>query len=167
MKEIWKSIPGYEGFYEASDLGNIKSLERKYRRPGNRIIRERILKPNATKKGYYRVELYLLGRKKFSVHRLVMLAFKGESNLQVDHINGIRDDNRLINLEYVTNRENICRGLLCDRKNSKSSELRGVSLVKNRFKAQVSFNCKKHHLGSFIKEEDAAKAYQDFVMTHA
>lgn len=95
--EIWKDIPRYEGIYQVSNLGRVKSLK---------FGRNRILRASTTKKGYHRLNLCLNNQKKAYAHRLVMLAFSGESDLQVNHINGIKTDNRLENLEYCTPGEN-------------------------------------------------------------
>lgn len=103
--EIWKDIPNYEGLYQVSDLGRVRSFDRIDAL--GRLRRGRILKHSIVL-GYNK--LTLCGRdgsrKEIKVHRLVMLAFCGWSDLQVNHINGIKTDNRLENLEYVTNREN-------------------------------------------------------------
>lgn len=100
-EEIWKDIPGYEGHYQASNLGRIKSLKYK---------KERILKHEINHHGYPCVCLYLGESKKFcSIHRLVMRAFNGISELDIDHLNNDRSDPMLENLEYVTTSENIKR----------------------------------------------------------
>jgi len=98
-KEIWKDIPEYEGLYQASSLGRVKSLW---------FGKDKILKlHNNAWGGYMRVALRKEGEKKnFSVHRIIMLAFIGESDLQVNHKNGLKADNRLDNLEYCTQSEN-------------------------------------------------------------
>lgn len=101
MKEIWKDIPGYEGIYQASNTGFIRN------RKGL------ILKPMLNKFGYYRVELFnIKSRKKYQVHRLVWEAFNGAipTGLQVNHINEIKTDNALINLNLMTPKENINYG---------------------------------------------------------
>ena len=67
-------------------------------------VRGKFIKPSLSNKGYYRVGIY---GKKVSVHRLLMSLFVGESELDVNHINGIKTDNRLENLEYVSRKENI------------------------------------------------------------
>jgi hypothetical protein len=106
MKEIWKSIPNYEGLYEASNLGRIKSCCR-FNLKGA-LIQEKILKPYILNTGYLMVNLYKNKIMKHCyIHRLIMLAFKGKSTLEVNHINLEKSDNRLDNLEYCTPKENI------------------------------------------------------------
>ena len=98
-KEIWKDIPNYEGMYQVSNLGRVKSLK---------FNKEKVLKPLPNRRGYCKVILCKGGaQKQKSIHRLVLLAFVGESELEVNHINGIKTDNSLENLEYCTRRENI------------------------------------------------------------
>lgn len=101
--EIWKPIPNYEGRYEASNLGRIKSTIIRHNFPKPRII-----KSKSNGDGYLQINLYSKNhkRKMFSVHRLVMFAFYGISDLQVNHKNGDKSDNRIENLEYVTQTEN-------------------------------------------------------------
>lgn len=110
MEEIWKEIPDYEGFYEASNLGNIRSLERK------RKVREGVvglhkgqfIKPN--KSGRYC--LVTLSKDGIvltkSVHRLVALAhIPNPENLpEIDHINKDKTDNRIENLRWVSKSTN-------------------------------------------------------------
>lgn len=112
--EVWKDIPGFEGKYQASTLGNIKSLNRqeyslRYNVHGH-TIKERILKPRLCGKNrkYLSVVLYKNGQKyDYRIHRLVCLTFLGDSDLTVNHINYITTDNRLSNLEYLTNADNL------------------------------------------------------------
>jgi hypothetical protein len=97
-KEIWKDVPEYEGLYLVSNLGRVKSLK---------FGKEKILKPRENSGGYMQVSLWEEGEGKlFKVHRLMMLVFIGESDLQVNHKNGIKVDNRLENLEYCTASQN-------------------------------------------------------------
>ena len=99
--EVWADIVGYEEIYKVSNTGNVRSLDRviKYSNGSSRVHRGKLLNPRATKDGYLYVSLYKNKReKKFKVHRLVMAAFVGVSNLTVHHINEIRDDNNLCNL---------------------------------------------------------------------
>ena len=102
--EQWKPIPSYEDYYAVSDHGRVmRTVE------GKSTYAGRILTSVMTVDGYLRV--CLSGGRKggaFSVHRLVLTAFKGERpDMQVNHINGIKTDNRLENLEWVTLGDNI------------------------------------------------------------
>jgi len=97
-KEIWKDIPNYEGMYQVSNLGRVKSLK---------FGKERTLKPGLDGSGYCHIVLCKGGVQKDKyIHRLVLLTFVGESELQVNHKNGVKTDNRLENLEYCTRSEN-------------------------------------------------------------
>jgi len=103
MAEIWKPIKDYEGLYEISNLGRVKSLPR-----NGTIKTEKILIPNMSGR-YARIGLRNKIKIRYSVHRLVAEAFiPNPNNLpQVDHINGDRYDNRVENLRWVTAKENI------------------------------------------------------------
>lgn len=110
QEEFWKPIKGFEGFYEVSNLGRIKSLERITNHPkGKRLVREYILKPYISRRGYYEVTLCRLAyRVKCEVHKIVLETFV--PNVQnkpcIDHINTNKLDNRLSNLHWVTHKEN-------------------------------------------------------------
>ena len=102
-EEIWKSIKSYEGLYEISSLGRVKSLN--YRGTG----KEKVLKNIEDRKGYLMVCLTKNGKQKhFKVHRLVAEAFipNPEGKPCIDHINTIKNDNRVENLRWVTHEEN-------------------------------------------------------------
>lgn len=107
MEEFWKDIPGYEGFYQVSNTGKIKSFI--FYNGKLTSSRARLLKPLLTKSGYTRVRLTNKygDRKYIYIHRIVLTTFVGKSPLQVNHINGIKTDNNLFNLEYVTRSENM------------------------------------------------------------
>lgn len=101
--ETFKPVRGYEGLYEVSDYGCVRSLD--YNGTGKR----KVMKPKKNK-GYRQVELWRDGNSKtFSVHRLVWEAFNGTipDGMQIDHVNGVRDDNSLANLRVVTPKENV------------------------------------------------------------
>ena len=106
MKEVWKDIKDYEGLYQVSNLGRIKSLSRfHYTGWGKNkgyIKKEKILKPRYDKKGYQMVVLYKNGiGKNFKVHRLVAEAFiPNPNNLpQINHKDEIKRNNIFTNLE--------------------------------------------------------------------
>lgn len=102
-KEIWKPIKDFEGYYEVSNIGRVRSLN--YKRTG----KEKILKNTESNDGYLIVGLTKNGkRKQFKVHRLVAEAFipNPENKPCIDHINTVRSDNRVENLRWVSYKEN-------------------------------------------------------------
>jgi hypothetical protein len=107
--EIWKDVAGYEGLYQVSNLGNVRSVD-KYtsNRFATRFWPSKALKLKNTRFGYVVANLSKEGKlKNVFVHRIVCAAFIGDHpNKQVNHINGIKTDNRLENLEWVTSSEN-------------------------------------------------------------
>ena len=103
------------------------------------------------------------GRKSFAIHRLIAQifldhTFDNKLQIVVDHINNIKTDNRLENLQLISNRENCSKDKI-----SKYSNYTGVSydLLKNKFVAQIRVKSKQINLGSFEKEIDAKKAYDE------
>lgn len=108
--EIWKDIKGYEGIYKVSNFGFVKSVERIIIRSDNRkrTIKEKI-KEGTHNKGYKRISLIDINgvAKSHYVHRLVVKSFLYDSDLYVDHIDGNKQNNKLENLRYVTNSENL------------------------------------------------------------
>ena len=115
MSEEWRDIKGYEGLYQVSDQGHVKSLERKVRhwRGGERIQKERILKPSNDRGGYLLVSLCDgEKRKTYTVHRLVCQAFheNPENKPCVNHIDENKTNNCASNLEWCTYAENNTHG---------------------------------------------------------
>lgn len=110
-KEIWKDITGYEGLYQVSDQGRVKSLKRKDCL--GRTIQERILKTKIDRYGYLQLNLHAYGKQKtLTVHRLICEAFNEnpEGKPEVNHINENKTDNRACNLEWCTRKENVNHG---------------------------------------------------------
>ena len=112
MKEIFKDIPGYEGLYQVSNLGNVKSLHY------NKSNRQVILKPKLTKTGYCRVGLHSKGvSKDFYIHRLVAEAFLDNPNnlSDVNHKDENKTNNNINNLEWVSHEYNMNYGTIKER----------------------------------------------------
>lgn len=129
--EIWKDVDGYEGRYEISSNGRLKSVCRTVECRKDVFItkKERILKPFDSGRGYLKYKLSFNGEKTISAHRLVANAFlKNNSNKsQVNHINGIKNDNRVDNLEWATASENVVHSLNNKLKISQKGSEHGMS----------------------------------------
>ena len=114
-EEIWCDVKGYEGLYQVSNKGKVKSLYD----GRHKIFREKILKPQKNGWGYLFVRLSKEGSNKmYTVHRLVLMTFDPNpdmENLQVNHIDEDKTNNRLENLEWVTCKENCNYGTHNDR----------------------------------------------------
>lgn len=161
--EIWKDIPGWEGFYQCSNLGRVKSLVRdvinkKYK------TTERILSPGMCTYGYHQVGLQALGRRKHSgVHLLVassFLNYKKEPGMVVDHINNNKLDNRPENLQVISIRLNTIKSLHTYGKYS--SQYVGVTWDKQKlkWKSQMQHGGKHISIGLHNTQEEALEAYK-------
>ena len=110
MKEIWKDIKGYEGYYQISNMGRVKSLERTvWNGRGYRKMPEKILKPQKNRNGYLQVPLSKEGtEKKYYIHRLVANAFipNPQGLPEINHLSEDKTDNRAENLEFCTSQYN-------------------------------------------------------------
>lgn len=110
MTETWSAIPGYEGWYEVSSLGQVRSVTRTVKtQRGQRIYQGRILKQYITLNGYAMVQMRRMGvSQKCLVHRLVLQAFVGDApdGMECCHLNDVRADNRLANLRWDTHKAN-------------------------------------------------------------
>lgn len=156
--EIWKDIIGYENIYQVSNMGNVKSL--KY----NNGNTEKELVKNIGSTGYCHVVLSKYGKVKiFNIHILVAITFLNhvvdKYKIVVDHINNDKTDNRIDNLQLISQRENIVRS-----KTNKTytSKYTGVSFCKNENKwiSSIYINGKCIKLGRFTNEIEASKTYQ-------
>jgi hypothetical protein len=151
--EIYKDVIGYEGIYKVSNLGNVKSFK---------YGKEKQMKPSKDNLGYLVVGIRLNNIPKIRrIHQLVAESFLNHKRcglkLVINHIDFDKANNKLDNLEIITQREN------SNHKHLKStSKYVGVSWSESRNKwiALIYLNGKHKNLGRFIKEIDASEAYQ-------
>lgn len=123
MNEVWTDVPGFEGFYRVSNTGRVKSLHRtintltgKCTVTGKRTVKGKVLRPKTNGSGYLFVMLCKgKARKHAYIHRLVADAFipNPEQKPQVNHVNGVKSDNHVSNLEWVTGTENSQHAYRC------------------------------------------------------
>lgn len=163
--EEWRPVVGYEGVYDVSNQGRIKRLPfLKWCGTAHVPVDEKVLIQTMRADGYNVVTLCKNGKGRVkSVHSIVASAFLGvrPHKACTDHINRVKTDNRVVNLRYVSyseNRRNV------DRVNN-SSKFNGVTWKKshNKWCAQISLNGSMKHVGMFLVEADAAKAYDDAI----
>jgi len=151
MKEIWKEVPNFNGDYKVSSIGRVQSNKRKS---------WKIMKGNIRKDGYKQYSLWCDGKMRtYPLHQLVAMAFLNHNpsgmDLIVDHINNIKTDNRVENLQIITNRENSSK----DQK-ERSSKYVGVFKSKYSWMSCIWISGKSVYLGSFKVEENASKTYE-------
>ena len=144
MQEVWKPVVGYEGIYEVSSLGRVKSLPR-----NGTIKKERILIPNNNGYGYLKLTLSNEGIKTKYIHILVAESFLDykscKGKIVVDHIDNNKQNNHLSNLRIISHKENLTRG---DRSNSNN-----YNIYKIRDKFRVVIYSK--HIGYYSTIEQA------------
>lgn len=157
MEEIWKPAPGFEGFYEVSNKGNVKSVKT-----------GKLLKRSKTKRGYIRVWLTKrldddrILRKSVRVHRLVALAFipKVEGKDFIDHIDGNPGNNNVENLRWVTHKENVNNPITLERQRNalKSDAVRAkIAAAHNTEQAKLDTSNK---VKAFYASERGAQVKQ-------
>ena len=164
--EIWKDIVGFEGLYQISNYGNVKSCKRlvNSKSGSQRLVNEKLLSLGKDKDGYLMAILCQDATKKtVKIHRLVADAFIDKINGKnlVNHIDSEKSNNLFSNLEWVSSLENNCHR---KSKSKYSSKYIGVSYHKRDkiFRSSICFNGKNVYLGSFKKEEDAYKKRCDY-----
>ena len=152
MIEVFKDIPNYEGIYQVSNFGNVKSLKWKKEIIMKQGISSRYLAVNLRKEKV---------SKMFRIHVLVAMVFlnykpNGKQDFVIDHKNGVRTDNRLENLQIVTQRENVQNY----HKSKKGKIGADWHPQTKKWRSKIRINGFSIHLGLFEEEKDALKAYE-------
>lgn len=158
-EEVWSPVIGFEGAYEVSSMGRIRTIERMVKtcHGSDRIGVSKLLKPFKDKDGYLNIRLSFNGRKKtFKMHRLVAMIFipNPDEKPQVNHINFRKEDNSVSNLGWCTAKENNahrCRG----------EGRRGVQRRGNRFQAKIKIEGHTYSIGYFQFKYQAENAFGD------
>tara|TARA_R110001592_G_scaffold20063_7_gene81872 strand:+ start:1311 stop:1826 length:516 start_codon:yes stop_codon:yes gene_type:complete len=154
--EVWKDIPEFEGLYQVSNLGNVRSLN------FNKTKKVKLLKKGLNTNGRYRVGLSKNGKSQGNckIHQLSAMAFLNHKpcghKMVVDHIDNNKLNDKLYNLQVITNRENVSK----DKKGGTSKYI-GVYKEKNKFRAAIRIDGKIKYLGLFTDEKEAAQVYQN------
>jgi hypothetical protein len=161
ISETWRDIKGYEGYYQVSDLGRVRLIDRS-------LIAAKLISIGIGGRGYQRVNLSKGGISTgIYVHRLVAQAFIANPNnlCQVNHKDWNKKNNNVSNLEYVAPRENVFHSKL-NRK--RTSLYAGVCWhrASKKWQTNIIVDKKKHYLGLFETELDAAKAHAAFCVKH-
>lgn len=155
MSEKWRDIPGYEGIYQASSLGRVRSLDRVIEHPhtGSTRLRGKVLIQAPNGRGYLKVTLSRDNVKaQRTAHRLVLEAFVGPApdGMECNHRNGNKTDNRLSNLHWVTASENSRHALRTGLASGKSGEDNGNAKLSPEIAEMIR---KIYALNQFTMEE--------------
>ena len=161
MEEIWKDLPGYEGFYQVSSLGRVKRVARMAKRSNGRLypVSELILTQHKSKKGYMRATIHRNIKdnkyRYYNVQRMVATAFiPNPDNLpEVNHKDEDKTNNRVENLEWCTSEYNLYYGTGLKRKNENISK----ALTGRKFSDEHRENLRKALTGRKLSEETRRK----------
>lgn len=175
LQEEWRDINGFEGFYQVSNLGRVRSIAATkslgWHRTTKVIFREKILSTQETGNGYLVVYLTCCGRRKRAyIHRLVANAFleKQEGRIEVNHIDFNRQNNCIDNLEWCTHAENMHASSIAGRLNNhrnicKPSNTGHKHITYRKEKSLYRVCIVRHKERSFKRIEDAI-AYRDDIL---
>lgn len=155
--EIWKPIKNYEGIYEVSNLGRIKTLERVYLSAIQRYQKEQIISQRINHKGYLIVALNKNKKVTKTTHRIVCESFHADTyfeNATVNHINQNKLDNNASNLEWVTIKENI------QDYRKKVNNYVGINHPMARLSEKDVKNIREEYENTKIFQKDLAKKYK-------
>lgn len=168
--EIWKDIEGYEGLYQVSNYGQVKSLAKTIIRKNNtkQTFSERILKPFKDTKGYMNVKLF----KTCKIHRLVALAFIPNDNPtdknQINHLDENKENNHVSNLCWCSCIENINYGTRNERASKKNKGQKRTNEVKQKISKAKFIPIIQYTLDNeFVKEWDSAKSASEELNVYA
>lgn len=168
MNEMWKNVPGYERYYQISNLGNIRSKDRLTRNNRCRFIKKgKILKPQPNSNGYLRIYLVKDGspKKYFFIHRLVALAFveNRDGKPHVNHIDSNYLNNRADNLEWVTHSENMHHAINKGRFGNHFEKTKKLLLEFNakQQKAVIGTNIKTGEILRFKSIQEAGRYFNN------
>ncbi len=160
-KEIWKDIPGYEGLYQASSFGRFKSLERIVKHSNRVCVRSEKIKLGGLAKGDIYRRVVIGDNKHYGVHQLVAMCFLDHvpdgMNIVVDHIDDNTLNNRLDNLQIISNRDNLVKSI--DKSKTKSN-FTGVFPSGNKWRSRIQIGRDIFRLGTYNTPEEASDAYQ-------
>ena len=155
--EVWKDIRGYEGLYQVSNKGRVKSLMRLVKYGGKQhTVPDKMKALSVKDNEYLFVNLWKGNKAKNKyVHRLVAQAFLSDytESLMVNHKDMNRKDNKLTNLEMVTNKYNQ------NHAQRFKGKKRGAYKGHKGYRAVITINGKVHHIGSYETKEEAYNAF--------
>jgi len=163
--EEWRPVKNYEGLYEVSNFGNVRSLNRVVQNGKNKnTMKGRIILQHVNPDGYLVAHLCKQSKEiVYKTHTLVWDAFgdrpRNGHKLQVDHVDNNKQNCRIDNLQLLTNRINCSKN-----KKSKYGTPTGVELLPSgRFSARIRIKSEQRYLGSFNTSEEASKIYQQTI----
>lgn len=173
--EVWKDIPGFEGAYQASTLGRVRSVDRIHEifKNGTLQLRNdkgRVLSQSKSSNGFYRQVTLSVGSKpqKWLVHRLIAITFIEQpdpAKTEVNHKDCNGSNNSVSNLEWITPEDNKIHAFKNGRNDfrrkaraTSSSGYAGVAKYRNKWQASITYKGERTYLGVFATIDEAVKA---------